>query len=36
LGAEVVAEHRAEDEVLLGRQLVQWARHDEPDGISSL
>ena len=36
LGAEVVAEHGAEDKVLFGRQLVQRTGDDEPDGLQTL
>lgn len=36
LGADVVAEHGAEDEVLLGRELAERARHHASDGRHTL
>ena len=36
LCAEVVAEHRAEDKVLFGREQVQWTGDDEPYGLQTL
>lgn len=36
LGTKVVTQHRAEYEVLLGRQLIERTRHDEADGVETL
>ena len=36
LGTKVVTQHRAEYEILLGRQLVERTRHDEADGVETL
>ena len=35
LGTKVVTQHRAEYEVLLGRQLIERTRHDEADGVET-
>ena len=35
LGTEVVTQHRAEYEVLLGRQLIERTRHDEADSVET-
>ncbi len=35
LCAEVVAEHGTEDEVLFGREFVQWTRDDEADSLQT-
>ena len=36
LCADVVAEHGSKDEVLFGRELVQWTCDDKPDGLQTL
>ena len=33
LCADIVAEHSAEDEVLFGREFVQWTGNYESDGL---
>ena len=35
LGTKVVTQHRAEYEVLLGRQFIERTRHDEADGVET-
>ena len=36
LGADVIAQHGAENEVLLGRELVERTGDDETDGVKTL
>ena len=35
LGADVVAKHGSEDEVLFGRQLIEWTSNEQTDGIET-
>ncbi len=35
LGTDIISEHGAKDKILFGRELVQWAGHDETDGFQA-
>jgi len=36
LGADVITKHRSEDEILLGRELVQWSCNHQTDSVKAL
>ena len=36
LGADVIAKHSSEDEILFGSQLIQWTGDKQADGIEAL